>query len=71
MKSFDNLARKNMLNIKQSYKKNPCNDLYDDSHDSYISLVSLEEFKQDYTKYIDNAKDKRDRLHEFNIYKRM
>lgn len=71
LKSFDNLAQKNMLNIKQSYKKNPCNDLYDDSHDSYISLVSLEEFKQDYTKYIDNAKDKRDRLHEFNIYKRM
>lgn len=71
LKCFDNLARKNMLNIKQSYKKNPCNDLYDDSHDSYISLVSLEEFKQDYTKYIDNAKDKRDRLHEFNIYKRM
>ena len=71
LKFFDNLARKNMLNIKQSYKKNPCNDLYDDSHDSYISLVSLEEFKQDYTKYIDNAKDKRDRLHEFNIYKRM
>ncbi|MCO4500926.1 TIR domain-containing protein [Streptococcus infantarius] len=71
LKFFDNLARKNMLNIKQSYKKNPCNDLYDGSHDSYISLVSLEEFKQDYTKYIDNAKDKRDRLHEFNIYKRM
>ena len=71
LKFFDNLARKNMLNIKQSYKKNPCNDLYDDSYDSYISLVSLEKFKQDYTKYIDNAKDKRDRLHEFNIYKRM
>ena len=67
LKYFDNLARKNMLNIKQSYKKNLCNDLYDDSHDSYISLVSLEEFKQDHTKYIDNAKDKRDRLHEFNI----
>ena len=67
LKFFDNLARKNMLNIKQSYKKNLCNDLYDDSHDSYISLVSLEEFKQDHTKYIDNAKYKRDRLHEFNI----
>ena len=67
LKFFDNLARKNMLNIKQSYKKNLCNDLYDDSHDSYISLVSLEEFKQDHTKYIDNAKDKRDRLHEFSI----
>lgn len=71
LKFFDNLARKNMLNIKQSYKKNLCNDLYDDSHDSYISLVSLEEFKQDHTKYIDNAKDKRERLDEFNIAKRM
>lgn len=71
LKSFDNLARKNMLNIKSSYKKNPCNNLYDDSHDSYISLVSLEEFKQDYIKYIDNAKEKRDRLFEFNLYKRM
>ena len=68
LKFFDNLARKNMLNIKQSYKKNLCNDLYDDSHDTYISWVSLEEFKQDHTKYIDNAKDKRDRLHEFNIW---
>lgn len=46
-------------------------DKYDISPDSYISLVSLEEFKQDHTKYIDNAKDKRDRLHEFNICKRM
>ena len=71
LKNFDNLVRKNMVNIKNSYKKNPCDNLYDDEHDSYISLVSLEEFKQDYTKYIDNAKEKRDRLHEFNIYKRM
>lgn len=71
LKSFDNLARKNMLNIKPSYKKNPCNDLYDDSHDSYISLVSLEDFKRDYTKHISNAKEKRDRLDEFEIKKRM
>lgn len=71
LKFFDNLAQKNMLNIKSSYKKNPCDNLYDDEHDSYISLVSLEEFKNNYTKYIDNAKDKRDRLHEFDIYKRM
>ena len=60
-----------MLNIKQSYKKNPCNDLYDDSHDSYISLVSLNDFKVDYSRYIQNAKDKRERLDEFNIAKRM
>lgn len=71
LKNFDNLVRKNMVNIKNNYKKNPCDNLYDDEHDSYISLVSWEEFKQDYTKYIDNAKEKRDRLHEFNIYKRM
>ena len=71
LKNFDNLVRKNMVNIKNSYKKNPCDNLYDDEHDSYISLVSLEEFKQDYTKYIDNAKEKRDRLHEFEISKRM
>ena len=71
LKNFDNLVRKNMVNIKNNYKKNPCDNLYDDEYDSYISLVSLEEFKQDHTKYIDNAKDKRDRLHEFNIYKRM
>lgn len=71
LKNFDNLVRKNMVNIKNNYKKNPCDNLYDDEHDSYISLVSWEEFKQDYTNYIDNAKEKRDRLHEFNIYKRM
>lgn len=71
LKSFDNLARKNMLNIKPKFKKNPCADLYDDSHDSYISLVSLEDFKNDYAKYIDNAKEKRNRLEEFEIKKRM
>lgn len=71
LKPFENLARKNMLNIKPSYKKNPCNDLYDDNHDSYISLVSLEDFKREYTKYIENAKAKRNRLHEFDIHKRM
>lgn len=71
LKLFDNLARKNMLNIKPDYKKNPCNNLYDDEHDSYISLVSLNDFKEDYSRYIQNAKDKRERLSEFNIYKRM
>ena len=71
LKYFDNLARKNMLNIKPKFKKNPCNDLYSDEYDSYISLVSLEVFKKDYKKYIDNAKEKRDRLEEFEIKKRM
>lgn len=71
LKYFDNLVRKNMLNIKSAYKKNLCNGLYDDDHDSYISLVNLNDFKEEYSKYIQNAKDKRERLNEFNINKRM
>ncbi|WP_314180528.1 TIR domain-containing protein [Abiotrophia defectiva] len=71
LKEFDNLSRKNMLNIKPKYKHNPCDNLYDDKYDSYISLVSLEDFKADYVKYINEAKDKRDRIEEFNIQKRM
>ncbi|KXT60078.1 hypothetical protein SORDD05_01245 [Streptococcus oralis] len=71
LKDFDNLARKNMLNIKPNFKKELCNNLYSDEYDSYISLVSLEVFKKDYKKYIDNAKEKRDRLEEFEIKKRM
>ena len=46
LKYFDNLARKNMLNIKPKFKKNPCNDLYSDEYDSYISLVSLRYLKR-------------------------
>lgn len=71
LENFDNLSRKNMLNIKLRYKKNQCNDLYDDEHDSYISLVSLEDFKNNYSKYIENAKDKRDRADEFELHKKM
>lgn len=71
LKDFDNLARKNMLNIKPNFKKNPCNNLYNDEYDSYISLVSLEVFKENYKNYIDNAKEKRDRIEEFEIKKRM
>lgn len=71
LKDFENLARKNMLNIKPNFKKNPCNNLYSDEYDSYISLVSLEVFKENYKKYIDNAKEKRERLEEFEIKKRM
>lgn len=71
IKNFDNLVRKNMLNIKPNYKKHSCADLYDNECDSYISLVSLEDFKNNYIKYIENAKDKRNRLDEFNIFKRM
>ena len=68
---FDNLARKNMVNVKTAYKENSCDNLYDDEKDSYISLVHFDAFKKDYEKYIDNAKEKRDRKEEFNLVKRM
>ncbi|WP_430615833.1 hypothetical protein IGI71_002819 [Enterococcus sp. DIV1279b] len=68
---FDNLVRKNMLNIKEGYKSNLCEGLYDSSDDSYISLVHIDDFKNDYTSYIENAKNKRDRKEEFDLIKRM
>ncbi|MCI1174088.1 TIR domain-containing protein (plasmid) [Enterococcus faecalis] len=69
--NFDNLARKNMLNVKEKYKANKCDNLYDDDKDSYISLVHFDDFKKDYEKYINSAKEKRDRKEEFILVKRM
>lgn len=69
--SFDNLVRKNMMNVKEEYKANSCENLYDDEKDSYISLVHFDDFKEDYKNYIDKAKDKRNRKDEFDLVKRM
>lgn len=69
--SFDNLVRKNMMNIKDEYKTNACEGLYDNEKDSYISLLHFEDFKKDYKDYIEKAKDKRDRKEEFDLVKRM
>lgn len=70
LQEFDNLVRKNMLNVKQAYKESKCDNLYDDK-DSYISLVHFDDFKKDYEKYIDLAKEKRNRKEEFDLIKRM
>lgn len=69
--NFDNLVRKNMLNVKKNFKKESCENLYDREKDSYITLVHFEEFKKNYKDYIDKAKIKRDRKDEFNLVKRM
>lgn len=69
--NFDNLVRKNMVNVKDAYKVNKCDNLYDDDKDSYISLVHFDTFKKDYEKYMDSAKEKRDRKEEFNLVKRI
>lgn len=68
---FDNLVRKNMMNIKPLYKKNECPNIYDSLEDSYISLVSLDDFKGNPNKYIDNAASKRERKDEFDLVKRL
>lgn len=71
MKEFDNLVRKNMMNVKPSKKKNPCEGIYDSLDDSYCSLIAFNEFKDNIDKYIDNAIEKRERIDDFNIVKRM
>jgi len=68
---FDNLVRKNMMNVKSDYKVEPCEELYNREKDSYISLVHFEDFKKDYKNYIEAAKAKRDRKNEFDLVKRM
>lgn len=69
IKSFDNLARKNMLNVKPQYKKNQCYGIYDSAEDSYVTLVSYEKFTKDMDTYIESAASKRDRKDEFDIVK--
>ncbi len=71
IKDVNNLVRKNMMNIKPGYKANPCNSIYDSLEDSYISLVSYNDFKSDINKYIDNAISKKERKDEFTLVKRL
>lgn len=67
----NNLIRKNMMNIKDSYKKNQCYGIYDSLEDSYISLVSYDDFVSDINKYIENAISKKERRDEFTLIKRL
>ena len=67
----DNLFRKNMMNVKEAYKTNPCNGVYDSNKDSYCSLVSWDKFKKNYKKYIDDAIDKRKNKEKYILKKRL
>lgn len=67
----DNLFRKNMMNIKSSYKNNPCEGVYDSDKDSYCSLVSWEDFKTNYVKYIESAVEKRENTYKYELKKRL
>lgn len=68
---FENLLRKNVMNVKKSYKTNPCEDLYDLELDSYCSLISWEEFVKNYEKYIDLAANKRENTYKYDLKKRL
>lgn len=68
---FDNLARKNMMNVKPSYKKNSEPGVYDRYYDSYCSLVSFDEFRRDFVRLIDIAEWKRDNKYRYDIVKRL
>lgn len=68
---FENLARRNMMNVKAGYKQNHEPGVYDRNYDSYCSLVSLAEFKRDFVNLIEIASWKRDHLDHYAIVKRM
>ena len=71
VKNVDNLFRKNMMNIKQQYKKNPSYGRFDSNYDSYCSLIGWAEFTNNIGKYIDIASQKRDNIYQFDITKRL
>lgn len=69
--NFDNLVRKNMMNIKDEYKTNPCDGVYDSDYDSYCSLVSWKEFKENFEDYITKADKKRSETFKYELKKNM
>ena len=71
IQDVENLFRKNMMNIKAPYKHNNCDGIYDSNYDSYCSLIALDDFKKNYEKYISIALEKRDKIDEYNIVKRI
>lgn len=71
IKSFDNLVYKNLMNVKEQYKKSPCLGIYDSLEDSYCSLVHFDDFLDKMDLYLDNASRKRDNKDRYEIVKRM
>jgi len=71
IQDVDNLFRKNMMNVKDRYKKNPEPGIYDSDYDSYCSLVSFSSFTNDIGRYIDLAIEKRDHRDKYDIITRL
>ena len=68
---FDNLVRPNMMNVKPEYKKNKCEGVYDSNWDLYCSLVSWEEFLDNYAVYIQIADQKRKKINKYKLKKNL
>ena len=69
----EHLFRKNMMNVKSAFASHACHDkdIFDGDKDSYCSLVSWDEFVQDYGRYIDMAAEKRERRDQFDVVVRL
>lgn len=71
VKNVNNLFRKNMMNVKPQYKKNPNPRIFDQDYDSYCSLITWDEFISHIGEYIDIASQKRDNIYKYEIAKRL
>ena len=71
MLDFNNLVRRNMMNIKPDYKTIKCIGVYDADWDSYCSLIAYDEFRQNFADYINRAIKKRGELYKYNLCKRI
>ena len=71
VKDVDNLFRKNMMNVKDAYKKNPNPGIYNRDYDSYCSLITWNEFTGNIDKFIDIAAEKKENRDHYNIVKRL
>lgn len=71
VENVDNLFRRNMMNVKPQYKKNPDPGIFDRDYDSYCSLIKWSEFIKNVGNYIDIASQKRDAIYKYDITKRL
>jgi hypothetical protein len=69
--NFENLVRKNMLNVKETYKYCPTEGRWNSAKDNFISLVAFDSFMGNTKYYIDSALEKRNRKDEFVLEKQM
>lgn len=67
----EHLFRKNMFNVLPEFKQSNCPGIYNRLDDSYCTLVDWADFCNNFGFYIDKASEKRDRVNEFKLVKRL